>query len=251
MEHLKLIATQAQQNLFFLLIVTVISLVIYCVSYGAQILIDKKFHTTVGHAAQKTSTSTHRMAAIGMFSAISVILMYFEFPLPFLAPGFYKLDFSEIPVLICGFAFGPAAGVIVELLKVILHILLKGTSTAFVGDFANFAVGCSFIVPATIIYYWKKTKKHAILGCILGTLIITIFGTVFNALYLLPQFSKLFGLPLDQIIAQGSAIFNGVTDITTFVIFCVAPLNLLKGLSVSIAVIIIYKPISRILHQKI
>ena len=249
MEHLKLILTQAQQNFFFLLMVAGISLVIYCVSYGAQALIDHQSHmikcNTFG-----TTTSTRRIAAIGMFSAISVILMYFEFPLPFLAPGFYKLDFSEIPVLICGFAFGPAAGVIVELLKVILHILLKGTSTAFVGDFANFAVGCSFIVPATIVYYCKKKKKHAILGCILGTLTITIFGTIFNALYLLPQFSKLFGLPLDQIIAQGSAIFHGVTNLTTFVIFCVAPLNLLKGLLVSIAVIIIYKPISRILHQK-
>ena len=111
MEHLKLILTQAQQNLFFLLMVAGISLVIYCVSYGAQVLIDHQSHmikcNTFG-----TTTSTRRIAAIGMFSAISVILMYFEFPLPFLAPGFYKLDFSEIPVLICGFAFGPAAGVI-------------------------------------------------------------------------------------------------------------------------------------------
>ncbi|CVI68171.1 Riboflavin transporter RibU [Clostridiales bacterium CHKCI001] len=249
MQHLKLIITQAQQNIFFLLMVAGISLVIYCVSYGAQVLIDNKSNT-IRCTTLGATISTRRMAAIGMFSAISVILMYFEFPLPFLAPGFYKLDFSEIPVLICGFAFGPAAGVIVELLKVILHILLKGTSTAFVGDFANFAVGCSFIVPATIVYYWKKTKNHAILGCVLGTLTITVFGTIFNALYLLPQFSKLFGLPLDQIIAQGSAIFNGVTNLTTFVIFCVAPLNLLKGLLVSIAVMIIYKPISRILHQK-
>ena len=163
MEHLKLILTQAQQNFFFLLMVAGISLVIYCVSYGAQALIDHQSHmikcNTFG-----TTTSTRRIAAIGMFSAISVILMYFEFPLPFLAPGFYKLDFSEIPVLICGFAFGPAAGVIVELLKVILHILLKGTSTAFVGDFANFAVGCSFIVPATIVYYWKKDKKTCHFG---------------------------------------------------------------------------------------
>lgn len=184
-----------------------------------------------------------------MFSAISVILMYFEFPLPFLAPGFYKLDFSEIPVLICGFVFGPAAGVLVELLKIILHILLKGTSTAFVGDFANFAVGCSFVIPAAIIYYWKKTKKTAVIACIVGIITITIFGTTFNALYLLPQFSKLFGLPLDQIIAQGSSIFHGVTDLTSFVMFCVAPLNFLKGFLVSAAVLVIYKPISRMLHQ--
>lgn len=248
MEHLNQILSEAQQNLFFLLIVAGISLAIYCVSYGAQAVIDNKSNALKYHPPI-ASPAIHRMAAIGMFSAISVILMYFEFPLPFLAPGFYKLDFSEIPVLICGFAFGPAAGVVVELLKVILHILLKGTTTAFVGDFANFAVGCSFIVPATIIYYCKKTKKTAILGCVLGTLTITIFGTLFNALYLLPQFSKLFGLPLDQIIAQGSAIFDGVTDLTTFVMFCVAPLNLLKGFLVSVAVIVIYKPISRMLHQ--
>lgn len=244
-DHLSFIAKDIQENLSFLLIAAVIFVAIYIVSYGVQIIIDR-------HSANRRTASssvTHRITAIGMFSAISVILMYFEFPLPFLAPGFYKLDFSEIPVLICGFVFGPAAGVLVELLKIILHILLKGTSTAFVGDFANFAVGCSFVIPAAIIYYWKKTKKTAVIACIVGIITITIFGTTFNALYLLPQFSKLFGLPLDQIIAQGSSIFHGVTDLTSFVMFCVAPLNFLKGFLVSAAVLVIYKPISRMLHQ--
>lgn len=244
-DHLSFIAKDIQENLSFLLIAAVIFVAIYVVSYGVQIIIDR-------HSANRRTASssvTHRITAIGMFSAISVILMYFEFPLPFLAPGFYKLDFSEIPVLICGFVFGPAAGVLVELLKIILHILLKGTSTAFVGDFANFAVGCSFVIPAAIIYYWKKTKKTAVIACIIGIIAITIFGTTFNALYLLPQFSKLFGLPLDQIIAQGSSIFHGVTDLTSFIMFCVAPLNFLKGFLVSSAVLVIYKPISRMLHQ--
>lgn len=74
---------------------------------------------------------------------------------------------------------------------------------------------------------------------------MTVFGTAFNAFYLLPKFSQLFGLPLDTIIAMGNAIWNGVVDITTFVILCVAPLNLLKGLCVSVLTLLLYKKVAR------
>ena len=101
-----------------------------------------------------------RAAYIGIFAAIAALLMYIEFALPF-APGFYELDFSEIPVLICSFSLGPVAGVVCEFVKEMLKLLLKGTSTAFVGDLANFVVGCSFILPASVVYFAKKTKT----GC--------------------------------------------------------------------------------------
>ena len=84
--------------------------------------------------------------------------MYFELPLWF-APSFYELDFSEIPVMICAFAMGPVAGVAAELCKVLLKLVLKGTTTAFVGDFANFVVGCSLVLPASIVYYIRKSKR--------------------------------------------------------------------------------------------
>ena len=188
--------------------------------------------------------STRKLTMVGMFSAIAAILMIFEFPLPF-APAFYKLDFSEIPVLITAFAFGPVAGVMVEFCKIVLNLLMDSTTTAFVGELANFMVGCSFILPASIIYLHKKNRKSAITGCIVGTICLTVFGTSFNAIYLVPKFAELYGMPLDAIIGMGTAINPAITDLTTLVMFAVAPLNILKGSSVSVITMLVYKKMSR------
>lgn len=195
--------------------------------------------------------STRKIAVIGMFSAIAAILMLFEFPLPF-APAFYELDFSELPVLVGTFAFGPVAGVMMEFVKILLKLLFKGTSTAFVGDLANFAVGCSFILPASVVYSFRKNKKNAVIACVVGTLCITVFGTAFNAVYLLPAFSKLYGIPLDSLLAMGMEA-NGLVregSIVSFVVACVAPMNLIKGASVSLVTMMIYKPLSPIIKGR-
>ena len=187
--------------------------------------------------------STRKVAMIGMFSAIAAVLMIFEVPVPF-APSFYKIDLSELPVLVAAFAFGPVAGVLVEFVKIILNLFMDSTTTAFVGELANFAVGCSFVLPASVVYLFKKSKKQAILGCVVGTLMMTVFGTAFNAVYLLPKFAELYGMPLDAIIGMGSAINPAITDVTSFVIMAVAPLNILKGSVVSLLTILIYKKLS-------
>lgn len=224
-------------------------LVVIAITAALVLLVAKLGEKWAG-ASSSQSMRTRKLVTVGMMSALAFILQIFEFPVPF-APPFYKLDFSEVPVLICAFAMGPVAGVTTELLKNVLKVLFRGTGTAFVGDYANFIIGCSFIVPAAIIYFKHKTKKNAIIGCAVGTVIIAIFGSLFNAFYLLPAFSKLYGMPLDQILEMGHAIFSGFKEfnLLTFVAVCVAPLNLLKGAAVSVIVMLIYKPISRILHQ--
>ena len=196
--------------------------------------------------------TTRKVAMIGMFSAISAILMLFEFPV-FFAPSFYGLDFSELPVLIGSFAFGPATGVLMEFVKILLKLFMKGTSTAFVGDLANFAVGCSLILPASIVYSFVKKKKGAIWGCIIGTLTLTVFGTAFNAVYLIPAFSKLFGMPMDSILAMGSEVNPLMTEgsLVSFVICCVAPMNLIKGIVASVFTMLVYKPLSPIIKGRI
>lgn len=200
------------------------------------------------HNVKEPLFTTRKMAVTGMFSAIAMILMLFEFPLPF-APAFYELDFSELPVLVGAFAFGPMAGVLMEFVKVLLKLFVKGTSTAFVGDLANFAVGCSFIVPASAIYAFRKNRKNAIIACISGTLVMTVFGTAFNAVYLLPAFAKMFHMPMEQILEMGAAVNPMVSEgsIISFVAACVAPMNLIKGASVSIITLLIYKPLSPII----
>lgn len=186
-----------------------------------------------------------RVSIIGICAAIATVLHVLDFPLVFLAPEFYKLDFSELPVLLCGFYLGPSATVVCEGVKILLKLLVKGTSTAFVGDLANFVVGCSFVLPATIFYHAHKSKHSAIIGLALGTVSMTILGSAFNAVYLLPKFSELYGIPLDAIIAMGTAIRGGVKGVSTFVMLCVAPLNLVKGTVVSVLTMLLYKRVAR------
>ena len=194
---------------------------------------------------KRTVSPARRVSIIGICAAIATVLHVLDFPLLFLAPEFYKLDFSELPVLLCGFYLGPSATVACEGVKILLKLLLKGTSTAFVGDFANFVVGCSFVLPATIWYHAHKSRHSAILGLILGTLSMAVLGTAFNAVYLLPKFSQLFGLPLDSIIAMGAKINGSVHNVTTFVVLCVAPLNLVKGIFVSFLTLLLYKKVAK------
>ena len=186
-----------------------------------------------------------RVSIIGISAAIAAVLHMLDFPLVVLAPEFYKLDFSELPVLLCGFYLGPSATVACEGVKILLKLLLKGTSTAFVGDLANFVVGCSLVLPATFFYHRHKTKHGAVIGLAVGTLVMTVFGSAFNAVYLLPKFAELYGLPLDTIIAMGTAIRGGVSSVSTFVMLCVAPLNLLKGVVVSVLTMLLYKKVAR------
>ena len=197
---------------------------------------------------QEPVFNTRKIAMVGMFSAIAMILMLFEFPLPF-APGFYELDFSELPILVGTFAFGPTAGVLMEFVKILLKLFIKGTSTAFVGDLANFVVGCSLILPASLVYAFRKNKKSAIAACITGTLVMTVFGTAFNAVYLLPTFAEMFHMSMDELLAMGAAVNPLMTEgsLLSFVAVCVAPINLIKGVSVSLVTMLIYKPLSPII----
>lgn len=195
-------------------------------------------------------SSARRVSIIGICAALAAVLHILDFPLLFLVPGFYKTDFSELPVLLCGFYLGPCAAVICEGVKILLKLLLKGTSTAFVGELANFAAGCSLALPATIVYHCKKTKASAIWGLALGTAIMTVFVPVFNAVYLLPKFAQLYGIPLDTIISMGTSIHSGVQNITSFVILCVAPQNLIKGTLASLLTMLLYKRVAGSLFSK-
>lgn len=192
--------------------------------------------------------TTKKITMIGIFSAVAAILMIFEFPLPF-APNFYKLDFSEVPVMIAAFAFGPVAGVMVEFCKILLNLLMDSTTTAFVGELANFCVGCSYVLPASIIYLYKKNRKSAIVASIIGTVVLTLFGTAFNAVYLLPKFAQLYGMPIEALVGMGTAINPAINDVTTMVLFAVAPLNLIKGFSVSVITMIVYKKLSKLIKS--
>ncbi len=198
------------------------------------------------NVAEKTKVNTRTLVQIGMLSALAIILMQFEIPLPF-APAFYKIDFSEVPVLIGCFSMGPFAGGLIELIKVILNVAIKGTMTMGIGDAANFLIGCAFCVPAALIYQKKRTKSGAVTGMVVGTVIMTILGCVLNAYILLPVYAKAFEMPLDALVSMGTEVNGAITGLMTFVLFAVAPFNLLKGILVSLIVFFVYKKIRQVL----
>lgn len=198
--------------------------------------------------SSKQTIGTREITTIGMLGAIATVLMLFEIPLPF-APSFYKIDLSEVPVLIGCFAMGPLAGAFIELVKIILNFVINGTMTAGVGELANFCLGCSFCVPAGIIYRKQTTKKGAVAGLISGTLIMTFLGCFINAYIMLPAYAKAFSWPLETIIAMGGEVNAHITDLFTFVMFAVVPFNLLKGILTAVIVLLVYKKISPIIKR--
>ena len=230
--------SSAKENLTFLLVCAAIFAALLLVAVAAERLLKTK----------RSISSARYISLTALCSALAGVLMLLEIPL-FFAPSFYELDLSELPVLFCGFFLGPVAGVICEFLKILIKLVLKGTTTAFVGDFANFFVGCSMVLPAVILYHVRKTKGSAILGLAVGTVVMTIFGSFFNAVYLLPKFSALFGMPMDAIIAMGTAINPGITSVSTLVLFAVVPFNLLKGFLVSSLTFLLYKRVEKALFR--
>ncbi|MBR2595335.1 MAG: ECF transporter S component [Solobacterium sp.] len=193
-------------------------------------------------------SSVRTLTKIAVLSAVAFVLMYFDFPLPFI-PSFYKLDFSETAVMVGGFAMGPGAACAIEGLKILLKILFKGTDTAYVGELANFLIGCAYVLPASFLYRNKKTKQQALIGLVAGTLCMTAVGVIINYAVLLPAYSFFYQLPMDVLIGMGTALIPAITDKLTFVLLATTPFNIIKGILVSVLTILLYKRISPLLHS--
>lgn len=175
------------------------------------------------------------MAKIGVMSALAFIIMFFEFPiLP--SATYLKMDFSDIPAIVGAFAFGPSAGVIIELIKNILHFITK-TQTGGIGEMANFAAGAAFVIAAGLIYVRNKNKKNAIIGLAVGTVIMAIAMCFINYYIMLPLYMP--------------ALFEGPKSVVINIILTTTlPFNILKGIILSIITVLIYKRLSPILHKK-
>ena len=211
---------------------------------GADTMSKEKedaFKLASDYKSNRTRTAT--IAKTSILAAIAFILMVFDFPLP-MFPAFLKIDFSEIPALIGTFALGPAAGVSIELIKNILHLVTK-TGTGGVGELGNFIVGASFVWTAGHIYKHKKTRSAAVLGCIAGTVVMTVAAYVFNIYVLIPFYANI--MPIEAIISMGSVITDKIHDIPSLVLYGVTPFNIFKGFLISLITMLIYKRIKPLL----
>lgn len=184
---------------------------------------------------------------IAFMAAVAAVVMTFKFATPF-APPFYTIDFSEVIVLLSGFALGPIPAIAVEALKILLNLLLNGTATMGIGEVANFLMGCSFVVTASVIYHKNKTRKQALIGMGVGVIALCVVASLMNYFVLLPAYAYFFNIPMDALIAQSPI---SVDNIFTFILIAVVPFNILKGVVSSTAVFLVYKKVTPILKKTI
>lgn len=197
----------------------------------------------VENVNQKNLGKTAMMTKIAILSVFAYMLMLIELPL-FFFPEFLKIDLSDLPALIGALSLGPMAGVLIELIKNLLNLLTK-SSTGGVGELANFLVGISLIVPASIIYRKKRSIKTALIGLLMGTICMAIIGALSNYYILIPFYSNF--MPIDAIVAMGSKVNNYIVDLKSLILYAIIPFNLIKGLVVSVVTLTIYKKISPLL----
>lgn len=190
----------------------------------------------------------NRLVKISMLSVIAFILMFIEVATPFFPP-FLKFDISDLPALIGAFALGPVAGVAIELLKNILHGIFVGGS-AFVGELANFLVGAAMVYVSGYIYNKRKSRGIAVTSLIAGTLTMTVAASVLNYFVFLPLYETVLHFPINAIVEMGSKVNSSIKDLNSFVVWAIAPFNLIKGILVSVLTILVYKSVSPILHKE-
>jgi riboflavin transporter FmnP len=176
--------------------------------------------------------------------AAAAVIMFLEFPIPFLGPLFLKFDFSEIPVLIGAFALGPLAGVAIEALKVALNLLLEGSWSFGIGELANFMVGVAFVFPASLIYFLRKTKQNAMFGLGVGVVTMAISGALLNLYLLLPVVAGAYGTTAEAIILSYSEALPYIVDLPTGILLGIVPFNLFKGIVISVLVMLLYKRVA-------
>lgn len=184
---------------------------------------------------------------ISMLTAVATILFLIKIPLPFIAPPFYELDLSGVAALIGAFALGPMAGVLIELLKNLINLLIDGSITGGVGELSNFLTGCVFVLPASIIYMKRKNKKSALIGILTGIVLMTIFAYLSNVYVMIPTYAKALKMPIDVIVGMGTKIHTSINSVSSLVLLCVVPFNLIKGFIVGFVTFFIYKKIRKVL----
>ena len=191
----------------------------------------------------KKRFNARMIAVVGVLTAVAVVLQYLEISIP-IVPSFLKLDFSDLPALLGAFAFGPLAGVLIQLLKNLIHLAVS--QSGFVGELSNFLLGAVFVLTAGLIYQIKKTKLRALLAGILGAAAMALVSVPVNYFLIYPLYYNVIGIPEAAVLGMYQAILPSVDSIFESLLIFNLPFTLVKGL-ISVAVsMLIYKPLSRL-----
>ncbi len=191
---------------------------------------------------EKKRVNVRYLTMTAMLSAVAYILMFLDFSVPFM-PSFIKMDLSELPALIGSFTFGPVCGVLICLIKNLLHLFIS--TTGGVGELSNFILGVAFVLPAGLIYKRKKSKKMALVGSLSGAVIMGLFSVVSNYFLVYPVYYNF--MDKNLILAAYQLIVPSVKNIFQCLVCFNMPFTILKGLFSVILTFIVYKPLSPIL----
>ncbi len=190
--------------------------------------------------------STQSLAATAMLSAIAFVLMYIEVTVPFM-PFFIKFDFSDLPALLGAFAMGPIAGVVIELIKNLLHLFVS--QSMFIGELSNFILGAAFVVPAGIIYGRNKNKKNALSACLAGAVFMGLLSIVSNYFVVYPVYYTF--MPEEVVLQAYQVILPSMKSIMQCLLVFNLPFTIGKGLIDAVIAMLIYKPLSPILKGRV
>ena len=191
-----------------------------------------------------------RLVLIAMLGGISAVLMLFEFSVPFVPP-FIELDFSELAIIIGGFVMGPVEGLLIILIKVLLNLVMNGTTTMGVGELMNFCVSAFYMVPAVLIYRKLRTRKGAAISLVCGTLIVSILATLTNYFIMFPIYAWAYKMPMDALVQMGAAVNSHVDSLLSLMLWSVLPFNLFKYTLVSVITFLVYKRLAGFLRNTI
>lgn len=195
---------------------------------------------------KKTSVNTRKIAACGMLAAVAIILQYIELPVPMLMPAFIKFDFSDLPALIGAFAFGPLTGVLIELVKNVLHCAVSQSAT--VGELSNFILGAVFTCTAGVIYKKAKSKKTAIIGGVVGAVVMGLISIPSNYFVVYPFYYNF--MTEEVVLGMYQAILPSMKSIIQCLVVFNLPFTIIKGLLSVVITMLIYKPLSPILKGR-
>lgn len=196
-----------------------------------------------------SKVSTRYLVVTAMLSAVAFVLMFLEFPIPAVIPPFIKMDLSDLPALIGGFSMGPLSGVVISLLKNLLHILIKGTTSNGVGEIANFLMGAVFSALAGVIYKLHKSRRGAVIAAFAGAVAMGIVSLPINYFITYPLYAAMYG-GMEIIVGAYQAIIPSVDGVVQCLIVFNVPFTIVKGLLCALVCFFIYKPLSPVLHGR-
>ena len=188
-----------------------------------------------------------KIAFIGLMGAVSAVLMLLRFPIPFMPP-FLSFDLSGVMEMMGGLMFGPLEALCIIVVKILLQLVMQGSMSLGTGELQNFILSSAYVLPAVLIYHRKKTKKSAIVGMAVSSIIVAVAAVITNLYLIIPFYVKLFGMSMDDIISMCSAVNPAMKDTMSLVIFGLVPFNLIKYGATSVVTFIIYKRLSGVIR---